>query len=517
MPNITPTNADLVYGPSIHHRYDYYRHSVRDAGGNPCIILRHPGGWNAGDKRDASRAGNIANDIAWGALQKLQATDMHCDVISVETRQALWNTPTAGATYGFAEPLDRPSHFPENFEDLKLAVVSIKSQAKSLGIDPQKLVLVGMSAGATMAWWSQLTAPMVANGRSSVDTYTGDASTAGGYDSRVRAVVAIAVPTDFRVQPGNIENYDLTTFPFQSVFGRFANAYVTLLPAKLRAAASVTAYYEAGETQWHVPTMVVAERPASVAPITGCTYTASTLTFTKAGAFNDFVTGDSVRLFADSEAYVDAGIGLPRGYVTATAIPGVYSVASSTANTVVLNASYGPQSVVITGASSGGAGYELTAAGLSSYNWNEGDICWISGGTNVVQSNDTAGQGAGAYTVIRKIDATTIQVDKCFQRGSVAASSVNFTIFPRQFAGDLASVTVQRVPKKPYQNPHDDQQYSPLVDALRKCGLEGGVSFDAYVSGWNAANTERVLQFVKNRISEKPQGNSVTNYGSAVT
>lgn len=520
MPNITPNSLDLVYGPSIHHRFDHYKNPVRDIGGNPCIVIRHAGGWVSGDKRDASRAGNIANDITWAAVQSIQASETHYDVIALETRQALWGTPTAGATIGYAEPLDRPSHFPENFEDIKLAVVAIKSQSKTLGIDPSKIVLVGLSAGATMAWWSQLTAPMVSNGRGTVDSYTSDGSTAGGYDSRVRAVVAIAVPTDFRIQPGGIENYDLTTFPFQSVFGRFANAKVPEIPAKLRAAASITAYYEAGETQWHVPTMVVAERPADVAPITGCTYTASSLTFTKAGAFSNFVAGDKVRVFADSEMYENAGIGMPKGYVTTTAVAGVYAVASSTANTVVLSAPPGAVSVAITNASIPAAypgGYVLEQAGLSSYVWREGDICWITGGTGVVQSNDVSGQGAGAYRIVRKPTSTTIELDKCFQRGATAATNVNFTIFPAQFAGDLASVTVQRVPKQPYANPHEEQQYKPLVEALNKSGKAGSVSFDAYVSGWNAGNTKRVLEFLSKNISSKPEGNSITVYGSAVT
>lgn len=517
MAALTPTAnyIDLPYGPEFHQRFDVYRHSVRDPGGNPCIIVRHPGGWGTGDKRAVSKNGqDQSNNIATQCLSQIAPNAPHFDVISIETRQTVWDSPTASATFGYDEPITRPAFFPESFSDIKLAILSIKARASQLSINPDKIILVGLSAGATMAWWSQLTAPISNVSRTTLDTYGTDYGSSGGVDSRVLGVVAIAAPIDFRKDSSGVETYNTTGFQFQQVFGRMAAAQATNIPANVRAAASILAYYENKQTRWAVPTMCVMGNTQSM--ISGVSYTASTGVLAKVGGFSSFVAGDKVRIYSHTEGYADSGANFPLGVVQKVAIGGIYTLSSVGANSVTLTTPLSPNNVVVTGASSGAAGYQLTSASLSSYVWNEGDVVWITAGTNAMLSPNIAGQGAGAYHVVRKVNATTIELDTCMQRGTIAASSVDFTIYPRQWAGDMTGIIVERVPAKPYADPHDVQQYGALQNALQQTNMAHMVAFDTFSASWTNENTLRVFNWMSNLLATRQNAVSLTLTGSSI-
>jgi pimeloyl-ACP methyl ester carboxylesterase len=517
MAALTPTAnyIDLPYGPEFHQRFDVYRHPVRDPGGNPCIIVRHPGGWATGDKRAVSKNNqDQSNNIATLCLSRIAPSDPHFDVISIETRQTVWDTPTAAATFGYNEPITRPAFFPESFNDMKLAIVSIKARASTLGIDPNKIILVGLSAGATMAWWSQLTAPLSNTNKTTLDTYGTDYSFAGGVDSRVLGVVAIATPIDFRKDGAGTEQYNTSGFQFQQVFGRMAAAQATNIPANVRAAASILAYYETKQTEWAVPTMCVMGNTPSM--ISGVSYTASTGVLSKTGAFSSFVAGDKVRIYSHTESFSNSGANFPIGVVEKVAVGGVYTLSGVGANSITLTTPLSAPSVAVTGASSSGAGYVLTSATLSSYVWREGDVVWITAGTNAMLSPDTAGQGAGAYHVVRKVDSTSIELATCMQRGSTTATSINFVIYPRQWAGDMTNIIVERVAAKPYTDPHDVQQYAALQTALQMTNMNHMVAFDTFDASWTNANTERVFTWMSNALSGRQNSVSLTLAGSSV-
>jgi len=243
MANLIPTTQDTFYGPSIHQSYDVYRHSVRDPGGNPVIIYRHGGGWWSNDKRDigVDSPQNASYRLATYLLSRTAPTDTHFDIISIESRQKSFSS--SGATFGYAQPNDMPSYFPEAWDDVKLAIVHIKQNAASLGIDPKKVVLLGNSAGATTLWWSQLTAPLIVD----------------GVDSRALAMMFEKPLVDLRIKGGTGLYSSASVNYYDFAFGTNAGvgAYPTTLPTATQNAASIAWYYETGQLQYAIPTMVL--------------------------------------------------------------------------------------------------------------------------------------------------------------------------------------------------------------------------------------------------------------------
>ena len=77
--------------------------------------------------------------------------------------------------------------FPAQVQDVKAAVRWVKSHAKEYNIDPDRVGAVGFSAGGHLAMMLGLTGP--------ADGLEGEGS-AGGPDSRVKAVVNFFGPTD---------------------------------------------------------------------------------------------------------------------------------------------------------------------------------------------------------------------------------------------------------------------------------------------------------------------------------
>jgi acetyl esterase/lipase len=108
--------TDLVFGPDPKHRLDLYAPRW-PAGPRPLLVFVHGGGWDSGDRREYSFVGR-----ALAALGFLVA----CADYRV-----------------FPEVV-----FPAFVEDLALAANWLVAHAAEYGGDPNRLILVGHSAGA---------------------------------------------------------------------------------------------------------------------------------------------------------------------------------------------------------------------------------------------------------------------------------------------------------------------------------------------------------------------------------
>lgn len=262
MPELTPNVIDTRYGPSIHHRYDALTHPVQDPGGNPCLILRHGGGWNSNDKRLPWIASQRLNGLAFYLTQmRSGAADRHWTVISVATRQAAWATPlsshSANASLGwFDEPVTLPTFFPEVMDDMQRAIVAIKANATALNIDPNRIVVGGSSAGSTMALLSQMMPPITASG-STAAMGDGLRYGAAGHDSLVRGVFNYIGAVDFRMV-GASESVALSNwYNFVEPHSSMTASKIT---TALRQAISPIAYVEKGNaaTLPHVYSLYIA-------------------------------------------------------------------------------------------------------------------------------------------------------------------------------------------------------------------------------------------------------------------
>lgn len=113
--------TDVVYGEAdgIPLRYDHYRPLVGHAPA-PAVIFVHGGGWMRGDPSQA--AGNALHLARRGVA-------------------------TVAISYRLA-----PAHrFPAPLDDVRRGLRWVRAHAGELAIDPERLALVGLSAGAHLA------------------------------------------------------------------------------------------------------------------------------------------------------------------------------------------------------------------------------------------------------------------------------------------------------------------------------------------------------------------------------
>lgn len=122
----------------------------------PAVIVIHGGSWSGGTKSD------FARDDRWLA-------EGGRVVFDVEYRLA-----------------NSAQHFPAQLMDIRCAVVWVKSHAAQYRVDPQRLALMGRSAGGQLALLAAYTANEPAS----------DGGTCGAQDTRVRAVISFYGPTD---------------------------------------------------------------------------------------------------------------------------------------------------------------------------------------------------------------------------------------------------------------------------------------------------------------------------------
>src|SRR5262249_17050898 len=105
-------------------RYDHYR-PLGVAGPTPCVVFVHGGGWAGGDPSQA--AGN----------------GMHF---------ARRGIATVSISYRLA-----PAHrFPACLDDVRPRLRWVRAHADEFGVDPERLVLMGLSAGAHLAMLAHL-------------------------------------------------------------------------------------------------------------------------------------------------------------------------------------------------------------------------------------------------------------------------------------------------------------------------------------------------------------------------
>lgn len=113
--------TDVVYAEvdGCALRYDHYR-PLGAPGPSPCVVLVHGGGWTGGDPSQA--AGNALHFARRGIA-----------TVSISYRLA-------------------PAHrFPAPLDDVRRGLRHVRAKAADLGIDPDRIVLMGLSAGAHLA------------------------------------------------------------------------------------------------------------------------------------------------------------------------------------------------------------------------------------------------------------------------------------------------------------------------------------------------------------------------------
>lgn len=310
MPTLTPTTADAFYGPDAHQRYDHYKHPIRDQGGNPVVILRHGGGWRSKDKRLTSIDTDELNTLAFALLSD---TEVHFDVISIETRQARWDSPVTTAAFGYSEASTVPTYYPEAWRDFQRAILHVKVASKDLGINPNKVIVGGTSAGACIALWTQLVPPMVAGPTNEGATVSGgqfqasvnvrqtSAKTSQRFDSTALGVWYLQGLPDIR-KVGTTES--VATTYWDSIFNSANATSAAAIPAAAREAVSAIALIEKGA---RVPKVYAAYAPTKKR-FTGAAYTASSGVIFKT---SEFTSGYAARQAGDTIV-----IGTPTGTYT---------------------------------------------------------------------------------------------------------------------------------------------------------------------------------------------------------
>jgi triacylglycerol lipase len=159
-PDESRTTRDIAYGPHERHRLNLFR----PAGDTPapCLLFVHDGGFVMGDKGEPG-APFYNNLGAWAQGQGIVAATMN---------------------YRLAPEV----RWPAGREDVTAAVLHLVKHAGEYGIDPQRIVLMGHSAGATHVA-DTVAAPGTAAGK-----FAGAVISSGFYDA------AIAVRDPFKPQ-----------------------------------------------------------------------------------------------------------------------------------------------------------------------------------------------------------------------------------------------------------------------------------------------------------------------------
>ena len=122
---ISPTQANISYGPHERNKLDFWRAESDRA--TPVLVFFHGGSFKAGDKANVLTRSIFGECLAAG--------------ISV-----------VSANYRFSS--DAP--FPASMHDGARAVQFVRSKAKEWNIDPAHIAVSGTSAGATLALWIAL-------------------------------------------------------------------------------------------------------------------------------------------------------------------------------------------------------------------------------------------------------------------------------------------------------------------------------------------------------------------------
>lgn len=118
---LAPVALDCVYGDHPRHRLDLYREGAGE-GLRPVLLFVHGGGFLVGDKGGASGWGN-AHVGRWAAANGMLGAVMNYRLAPADT-------------------------WPSGAEDVAAAVDWLRANAAQHGGDPERIVLLGTSAGS---------------------------------------------------------------------------------------------------------------------------------------------------------------------------------------------------------------------------------------------------------------------------------------------------------------------------------------------------------------------------------
>lgn len=121
---VAPTFKDVAYGPYQRDVLDFYQSQRSKA--TPVLIYIHGGGWMGGDKAPYDASPYL---------------DMGISVVAINYRLIDKKNDKEAAQY------------PAPMMDCARAVQFVRSQAKEWNIDPNRIALTGVSAGAVNCMW----------------------------------------------------------------------------------------------------------------------------------------------------------------------------------------------------------------------------------------------------------------------------------------------------------------------------------------------------------------------------
>ncbi|WEK46031.1 MAG: alpha/beta hydrolase [Candidatus Andeanibacterium colombiense] len=148
VPDEATVTRDIAYGPHERHRLDLFRAAGTESA--PCVLFVHDGGFVMGDK-GAPGAPFYNNLGAWAQAQGFAAATIN---------------------YRLAPEV----RWPAGREDVIAAILHLVRHAAEYRIDPQRIVLMGHSAGATHV------ADVVASPGAAAGTFAGAIMSSGFYD-----------------------------------------------------------------------------------------------------------------------------------------------------------------------------------------------------------------------------------------------------------------------------------------------------------------------------------------------
>jgi len=201
---------------------DFYRAVGRAPA--PCIVVLHGGGWVGGGHRDRRPY------TAWLARHGYAVATIDYGLVP----QDVW---------------------PAQRRNVLTAIAVLRTHATGLGIDPQKFVLLGRSAGGQLA----------------------EATAYAARDPGIRGVIAFYGPSDLRFRSGDLNggdmNFRLRGWTAEQIVAKYLGGTESEVPAAYAAASAITLVGPASP-----PTLLIHGRLDSLVPVAQSARLATRLT-----------------------------------------------------------------------------------------------------------------------------------------------------------------------------------------------------------------------------------------------